>query len=134
MIDFDSLASLANNPKALMNLWASFFKLDNWIFVVDASLVSDTPAPFVGFMDKKPWLFTFTDTQRAYDFAKKNKLLDSRGECLFISVNTNAARKMLLSTKSKVEGIRVNEGPYGWFSPLANIEKIHSLLQKEGIL
>lgn len=142
MNDFDALADQAYNRNTLkpgdredlMNLWEAFFKLEEWIFVVDASLPSESPAPFVGFIEEKPWLFIFTDSQRAYEFAKKNALLDSRGECLFISTKTDAARQMLATTKSGVEGIRVNEGPHGWFSPLVNIEQIHALLKKEGRL
>lgn len=142
MTDFDSLSDLAYNRNTLkpgeredlINLWAALFGLEEWLFVVDASLPSETPAPFVGFIEEKPWLFVFTDSQRAYEFAKKNDLLDSRGECLFIATKTDAARKMLASTESGVEGIRVNEGPHGWFSPLANVEQIYALLQKEARL
>lgn len=142
MIDFDALADQAYNRNTLkpgeredlMNLWTELFKLEDWIFVVDASHPSLNPAPFVGFIEERPWLFIFTDSQRAYDFAKKNELLDSRGECLFISTKTDAARKMLASTQSNVDGIRINEGPHGWFSPLPNIEQIHDLLVKEGCL
>jgi len=142
MIDFDALADQAYNRNTLkpgdredlMNLWTEFFKLEEWIFVGDASQITETPAPFVGYIDEKPWLFVFTDSTRAYEFAKKYNLLDGRGECLFISTKTDAARQMLATTQSGVEGIRVNEGPHGWFSPLANVEQIHALLEKEGHL
>ncbi len=139
MTDFDFLADQAyrrndlNPPERedLMKLWTEFFKLEEWIFVVDASLITEEPAPFVGFIAEKPWLFIFTDSTRAYEFAKENALLDGRGECLFISTKVDAARQMLATTKSKVEGIRVNEGPHGWFSPLPNIEQIHALLERD---
>jgi len=138
MIDFDALADLNNtkspNPEDIRNLWTAFFKLEEWIFVVDASVVSENPPPFVGFIDEKPWLFIFTDTQRAYDFAKEHQLLDKKGECLFIATQTSTALKMLINTQSAIEGIRVNEGPHGWFCPLDNIVRIHTLLHDEGLL
>lgn len=136
MIDFDTLADLAYNRSTLkpseredlINLWTEFFKLDEWLFIVDASQSSLEPVPFVGFIEDRPWFFVFTDSQRALEFAKKFSLTDKNNECLYLSLSPESALKILASSQN-ADGIRINEGPHGWFSPLQNVEQIHSLLQ-----
>ncbi len=142
MTDFDALATLAFDRSTLqpterehqVNLWSAFFKLDQWLFIVDASTAAEQPMPFIGYLEEKPWFFVFTDSQKAYDFAKKTGLLDKNGESLYMSMTPDGARKMLSSAESEVVGIRVNEGEFGWFSPLANVEAIHKFLTEQGAL
>ncbi len=142
MTDFDALADLAYNRNTLKpadradlsNLWAAFFKLEQWIFIVDASSAAEQPSPFIGYQDEQPWFFVFTDSDKAYDFAKKNSLLDKNGESLYLSMTPNGARKMLSSAQGHTVGIRVNEGEHGWFAPLENIEAIYKFLIEEGNL
>lgn len=142
MTDFDTLADLAYNRSTLkpsersdlINLWAAFFKLEEWLFIVDASSQSLDPTPFVGYIDEKPWFFVFTDSERALQFAKKYTLTDKNGECLYLALSPEKALQMLTSAKDTIEGLRINEGPHGWFSPVENVGQILSLLQEEGRL
>lgn len=142
MTDFDKLSDIAYNRETLKpadredlsNLWEAFFKLENWIFMVDASQTTESPKPFIGFIDERPWLFVFTDSQKAYDFAKQYELLDKKGECLFLSLNPESARKMLKSGEGQVDGIRINEGVHGWFAPNSNIDLIYDHLKESGKL
>lgn len=142
MTDFDALADLAYNRSTLkpsgredlINLWAAFFKLDEWLFIVDASEPGLDPNPFVGYVDEKPWFFAFTDSERAHEFAKKYALVDKKGECLYLSLKPSSALHSLDAAKDKIEGLRINEGPHGWFSPVENAIQIHALLLKEGAL
>lgn len=141
MIDFNTLTDLAYNRSTLkpseredlMNLWSAFFKLDEWLFIVDASQPSLEPSPFIGTIENRPWLFVFTDSERALEFAKKFNLTDKNGECLYMSLSPNSILKNL-PFKQTVDGIRINEGPHGWFSPLENLEQIQALLKEEGRL
>ncbi len=140
MIDFNKLADFAYNRSTLkssersdlMNLWSAFFKLEKWLFIVDASGAGLDTNPFVGYIDEKPWFFAFTDSERALGFAKKYKLTDKSGECLYVALNPENALQMLTSAQVTIEGLRINEGPHGWFSPpVGNVGQIYSLLQEE---
>lgn len=141
MTDFDALADLAYNRSTLkpseredlMNLWSAFFKLEHWLFIVDASKSSLEPSPFIGYIEDRPWFFVFTDSERALEFAKKFGLTDKNGECLYLNLSPKSVLETL-TTVQNVDGIRVNEGPHGWFSPLANVSQIHDLLMEEGHL
>ena len=142
MPDFDALSDLAYNRNTLKpaeredlnKLWMEFFKLDQWIFIIDASAFSENPSPFVGYIDEKPWFFVFTDSQKAYDFAKKTELLDKNGESLYLAMTPVNALPFLASAEGQVEGIRVNESEHGWFAPLVNVDAIYRHLKESQLL
>ncbi len=137
MTDFDALADLAYNRNTLKpaeredltRLWKAFFDLEEWLFIMDGSTALASPSPFVGHVDEKPWFFVFTDSTRALEFAKKYELTEKSGECLYLSMKPESALVTLTSAEGQVEGIRVNEGPHGWFAPLANVHAIKAHLE-----
>lgn len=115
-------------------LWTAFFELEKWLFITNASETSNGFTPFVGYIEEEPWFFVFTDSQRAFEFAKKFELTDKNGECLYMSLTRDAAFQLISSAEGKVQGIRVNEGPHGWFAPLENVGRIYNHLIGEGLL
>lgn len=138
MTDFDALADLAFDRETLkptarenqVNLWKAFFELPEWLFIVDARQTPLAASPFVGYLEDQAWFFLFTDSEKAQDFAEKNDLTDADGKCIYLSIKPESALKTLHSAEGQVEGIRVNEGPKGWFAPIANVHAIHKLLQE----
>jgi hypothetical protein len=138
MTNFDHLSNIAYNRETLKaaeredleNLWTAFFKLENWIFIVDASKNPANTNPFIGFIEERPWLFAFTDSKKAHEFGKKFGLLDKNNDCLFLSLTPDAARKMIAGGSEQIDGVRINEGAHGWFSPTENIESIYEHLKR----
>lgn len=137
MINFDHLSDLAYNRETLKaaeredleNLWTAFFKMENWIFIVDASKNPMDTKPFIGFIEERPWLFAFTDSEKAHEFGAKFGLLDKNKNCIYLSLTPDASRKMISDVSDQVDGLRINEGPHGWFSPTENIQSIYKHLK-----
>lgn len=133
MINFDTLSDAAYRGEEASRenqteLWKAFFALENWLFITDATQLSSEQAPFIGYVDERPWFFIFTDSVGALEFAKKYELADQNGDCLYISMKPTDALKFLESAQGKVTGIRVNEGEHGWFAPTENVFAIYRYL------
>lgn len=129
----------------LDHLWSAFLKLDEWIFLVQPAPGKD-PFPFIGMIDEQPWLFLFTDHERLRRFADRHDLLDLQSNAHFITMTPDQSlewlRRLHAATLAPsapaanpvpaVYGIRINEGPRGWYAPLESLPAIYGHLKELG--
>jgi len=117
----------------LTKLWSATLKLKQWHFITKHKIDIQERRPFVGIIDNQPWVFIFTDRQKARQYCVQEGnegFTDDKGSVYVISMNTDRAIDYILDLQSKgVYGMRINEGN-GWFSPIANLEAIIQYIEK----
>ncbi|MCR9141028.1 MAG: hypothetical protein NXI24_02065 [bacterium] len=126
----------------LDNLWVAFLQLEEWVFLVQPMPGRD-PFPFIGQLEDQLWLFLFTDHERLRRFADTQGMLDAELNAHFITMNPDQALEWLARLQQSqsaaqysgpapppVYGIRVNEGPNGWYAPLESLPAIHGHLKE----
>jgi hypothetical protein len=137
----------------LDKLWAAFLRLEEWIFLVQ-SVPGRDPFPFIGRLDDQLWMFLFTDHERLRRFADARGLLDAELNAHFITMSPvqsidwltrlheaqqnpepGATAGVANSERTPpIYGIRVNEGPHGWYAPLESLPAIYGHLEELGRL
>ncbi len=129
-------------------LWAAFFKLEEWVFLVQPVPGRD-PFPFIGRYEERLWFFLFTDHERLRRFADAGGLLDPELNAHFITMSPEQSLEWLgrlhavqqsqaeqpeanapQNASTAVTGIRVNEGPHGWYAPLESLSAIYGHLKE----
>ena len=129
-------------------LWAAFFKLEEWVFLVQPVPGRD-PFPFIGRYEEQLWFFLFTDHERLRRFADAGGLLDPELNAHFITMSPEQSLEWLgrlhaaqqsraeqpeanagQNANTVVTGIRVNEGPHGWYAPLESLPAIYGHLKE----
>lgn len=132
----------------LDNLWAAFLNLEEWIFLVK-HVPGSEPFPFIGKLEDALWLFLFTDHERLRRFADARGMLDLELNAHFITMSPLQSLEWLarlhgsaqeatdvdVSVTDQVEpsavyGIRINEGPHGWYAPLESLSAIYGHLKE----
>lgn len=126
-------ATKSGNSNDLTKLWSATLKLKQWNFITKHKSDIQESQPFIGVIDNQPWVFIFTDRQKAqqYCLQKGNDgFADNNGNVHIISMDTEKAIDYILELQSKgVYGMRINEGN-GWFSPIANLKPIIEHIKK----
>lgn len=128
-VNFDELASRArtsNKAEDLNALYKAFLTLEDWYFVTKSKADVENAKPFIGFIDEQPWLYIFTDSEKAHAFSKNTPgFLKEDGSSYFIKMKVVKALKMTFQLgENGVYGIRVNEGENGWYCPIAALPQI----------
>ena len=127
---------------ALDALWAAFFGLEEWIYLVRPVPGRD-PYPFIGRFEERTWLYLFTDHERLRRFADANDFLDDHINAHFITMSPPESLSWLQrlaratdeeTNEPLVYGLRINEGPHGWFAPLESLPQIYGHLVEIGRL
>jgi hypothetical protein len=120
--------------EAMDRLWVECFSLPAWLFLMSPRS-AETLQPSLQSMDGKGWLLAFTDSDLLHKYARDNKNLDEKGDVLYLSMEPGKALAYLARYEgTEAFGIRFNEhAKRGWFSPLANLPRIHAHLQKQGL-
>lgn len=120
-------AKKSGSKEDLANLWKATLGLNQWHFITTPTESLENRRPFIGVIDSKPWVFVFTDRQKAQEYGSAipdGRFVDENGSVLVISMNTQNAIDYILRLPSQgVYGMRINE-QNGWFSPLANLQAI----------
>ncbi|RYY65683.1 MAG: hypothetical protein EOO12_06310 [Chitinophagaceae bacterium] len=129
-VDIDKLvqqAATSGSAEDLKQLWKAALDLEQWHFITKVREQLQDRKPFIGVIDDKPWVFVFTDRQKAQSYGSmpQNKgFVDSSGSALIISMETDKAIGYLLElANAGVYGVRFNEGN-GWFAPLGNLPAV----------
>ncbi|AIZ63060.1 hypothetical protein PK28_03965 [Hymenobacter sp. DG25B] len=128
--DIDLLLEKAKSSgrnEDLSALWKAALNLPQWHFITQQTANIEDRKPAVGMVDNKPWVFLFTDRQRAQEYGRTIKdggFVDESGNVMVISTDTQRAIDYLLALASQgVYGLRFNE-LNGWFSPIENLPAI----------
>jgi hypothetical protein len=159
--DFDRLAARAFAAdeetgavilEDLDRLWAAFLSLEEWHYLV-MPYPDREPYPFIDAVEGLAWLFLFTDFERLRRFADGNGFLDPDRNARFITMPVpeslewlanlrelqvrNAGRPEASETECAtpvVYGIRINEGPHGWYTSLESLPAIYGHLKELGLI
>ncbi len=130
--NFLELSQKATGPDATIEdknaLFKAFFDLQEWVFITPQGEMN----PFVSAIDNNKWIFAFTDSNKALEFAKANNdrvkggFLDEKGGINFITINIKSALNYLyeLNKKEGLYGMHINFGLPGWFVPITTLPKI----------
>jgi len=128
-----SNATKSESAEDLTKLWKETLNLKQWHFITKYKEELQESTPFIGVIDNQPWVFIFTDRQKAQQYCLNEKnygFTDSKGSSFIISMDTDKAIDYILDLNSKgVYGMRINEGN-GWFSPIANLDSIIEHIKK----
>ena len=126
-------ATKSGSAEDLTKLWKETLNLNQWHFITKYKEGIQNSRPFVGIIDNQPWVFIFTDRQKAQQYCLNEKnggFTDAKENSFIISMNTDKAINYILDLNSKgVYGMRINEGN-GWFSPIANLQPIIEHVKK----
>ncbi|RYG52258.1 MAG: hypothetical protein EOO01_06880 [Chitinophagaceae bacterium] len=126
-------ASRSGRPEDLSSLWKATLNLPQWHFITKVQDSTADRKPFIGVIENKPWVFVFTDRNKAqlYGAAPPNTgFVDSSGSVLVISMETNKAIDYVMGLhQAGVYGIRLNEGN-GWYAPLEQLPAIIQFVNK----
>lgn len=133
---FDILVSNVrtnNTTENLETLYAAFFALEEWNFIVSQDCSFEDARPFIGMVDEKPWIFVFTDGMKATQYAKAvGGFMEQDGNTVVIRVKREDGMNFAKRTQELgVYGIRFNDGENGWFVDIPGFFQIDDhLLQK----
>jgi hypothetical protein len=134
--DIDQLVSkaiMSGNPEDLTDLWRVTLNLKQWHFITKHKDDINERTPFIGVIDDKPWIFLFTDRQKAQKYCTtqgNDGFTDENGSVFIISIDTEKAIQYILKMHEQgVFGMRINEGN-GWFSPIENLNAIIDFVNK----
>lgn len=126
-------ASESGNAEDLTKLWKTFLDLNQWHFITKYKENINDSKPFIGVIDNQPWVFLFSDRQKAREYCLNEGntgFADSNGGVNVISMETDKAISYILDLHHKgVYGMRINEGN-GWFSPIENLKPIIEYVNK----
>ena len=116
-------------------LWAAVFRLKAWLVLMSPQATVKGPAPHVTEHDGKRWVMAFTDPDKLRAWAKEHELAGEHGDVRMLSLRVPLAMKWLASLQEKgIHGVRFNQGPHGWYAPLAQLEPIRTFLEGKGLL
>ena len=126
-------ASELGNADDLTKLWKAFLNLKQWHLITKYKENIDDCKPFIGIIDNQPWVFLFSDRQKATQYCLNEKntgFTDPQGGVYIISMETdNAIIYIIVLHLKGVYGMRINEGN-GWFSPIENLNAIIEYVKK----
>ena len=115
-------------------LWRGFLELDTWFFLTTGVADLEHASPFIGIIDDQPWVMVFTDPDKAAAFAGEDpRFRDGNGDLVFMGIPQLEALRWILGLQEQgIAGLRINQGEFGWFAPLANLPAIVAELAREG--
>lgn len=123
----------SGNSDDLTKLWSSMLKLKQWNFITKYKTDIQESQPFIGVIDNQPWVFIFTDRDKALQYCLQEGnegFSDDKGRVYIITMDTEKAIEYVLGLQAKgVYGMRINEGN-GWFSPISNLIPIIEYIKK----
>ncbi|HJV22249.1 MAG TPA: hypothetical protein VJ570_06120 [Holophagaceae bacterium] len=107
-------------------LWKRFLELDTWIFLTTGVADLEHASPFIGIIEEQPWALVFTDPEKAGQFAGPDpRFRDAEGNLIFMGIPTMEAVAWVMGLgEHGVVGLRINQGEFGWYAPLANLPAI----------
>jgi hypothetical protein len=115
--DFDAMAHAARslvNKAARHDLWKAALHLDEWYFVgVDHAGEAE---PLVGMYEGRPYLFAFTDGERAEEFANARAARKGGDAGVLLTMPPSDAVEYLVEIREQVDGILINSGEFGFTS------------------
>jgi len=113
-------------------LYKSFFELEELVFIVSENVDIENAKPFIGVIEEQPWLFIFTDSKKADQYAKTfGKFLNNNGSTFVLKMKMKNSLDMAKElNKRGVFGVRINEGENAWFS---NIPGLFDVITHLGI-
>jgi hypothetical protein len=125
-MNFDKLvekARTSGNNADLEVLYKSFFKLEEWVFIVSKNCEIENAKPFIGVLEDQPWLYVFTDSSKADHYAKLFGNFHSKdGNTIVLKMKrTNSLNMAKELSQRGVIGIRINEGENGWFCSIQEL-------------
>lgn len=128
--DIDKLianATKSGNSEDLTILWRTTLNLKQWHFITKHRDDINDRNPFIGEIENRPWVFLFTDRQKAQQYCTtdgNDGFTDENGGVYIISMDTDKAIDYIFKLYEQgVFGMRINEGN-GWFSPIENLKAI----------
>ena len=116
-------------------LWVAVFKLKAWLVLMSPRATVKGPEPHVTAYDGKRWVMAFTDPDKLRAYAREHELAGEHGEVRMLSLRVPLAMEWLASLQEKgIHGVRFNQGPHGWYAPLAQLEPIRTFLEGKDLL
>jgi len=133
-INFDKLVEKARTSGSsadLEILYKSFLKLDNWAFIVSKNCDIEQAKPFIGVIDNQPWLYVFTDSKKADQYAKIFGNFHTKdGNTLVLKMSRDGSLNMTKELGQRgVYGVRINDGENGWYCTIQELFGIISHYQ-----
>jgi hypothetical protein len=138
MVNFDELSEKAFAEDGTVEdkneLWGNVFLLKEWYFIARGEAPNLHPyiASNKNVANGQPMIRAFTDTDRLYDFARENELLDEGGNAPALTIPTDKAIEFLAQFEEEVFGIWFNSDPQsiGFYAPLKQMAAIKSYVDE----
>lgn len=113
-INFEELirkTKISEKGEDVLKIWNIMLNLKEWHFITIYNSDLEKIKPFVGVLDNQPWIFIFSNTEKALEFTKSdNRFLSENGESQIITKSVENSLKMISDLEQNgVFGLRVNE-------------------------
>jgi hypothetical protein len=124
--DFDKLVQRTQQEKSresLDALWGAVYAMENWYMI--AAGEPPNVGPFIGVMEDKPFVFAFTEPEKAAESAKSHGLVDKNGDPHLLAIPVAGfARTVDTYIEKGVFGILFNDGENAFYTPLTDIKSM----------
>lgn len=133
MAQAKTASSEAEQIACFKALWKGLLELESWTFLTTGVADLEHASPFIGIIEDQPWVLVFTDPEKAGQFAGPDpRFRDAEGNLIFMGIPTMEAVAWVMGLGAHgVVGLRINQGAFGWFAPLANLPAIARDLAQE---
>jgi len=124
--DFDKLVQRTQQEKSresLDALWGAVYALEDWFMI--ASGEPPNVGPFIGVMEDKPFVFAFTEPEKAAEAAKNRGLVDKNGDPHLLAIPVAGFVKTVETYIEKgIFGVYFNDGENAFYTPLTDVKSM----------
>lgn len=125
-VDFDALVERTLQEKtreSLDALWGAVYAMENWFMI--AAGEPPNVGPFIGVMEDKPFVFAFTEPEKAAEAAKSRGLVDKNGNPHLLAIPVAGFVKTVGTyIENGIFGIYFNDGAGAFYTPLTDVKSM----------
>lgn len=124
--DFDKLAERTQQDKtkeSLDALWGAVYALEDWYMI--AAGEPPNVGPFIGVIEDKPFVFVFTEPEKAAEAAKNRGLVDKNGDPHLLAIPVAGFVKTVETYLEKgIFGVYFNDCKNAFYTPLTDVKSM----------